>query len=426
MVRYGVLVAASLALSGSALSFLHRVPTQQTAAKDTCIAFVSENLAKGNNNFHTYYRFAEVRFTVRAGDVLVYDVYLDPRNPVAKGGIDIQFADEKPELRDLEAEDQNGFRAHGDGLLEPARGKWYTRRIPLGKALGRTSASWQVVFEGDLPGTYVQFVDNVHVLHADGTKTAVYENGLPPARAMVINSGYTTKPALTTVERARLASAELDAVIADVKRAAERVRVFEEARRELSLAKQFLERSPDAHLAKHIQEASALLDAMEEKETATAEEMQAALHSAKSALSHAHPAMAKYTGHLVGHAHIDLQWLWEWQEGIVASGDTFKQALKFMDEFPGFTFSQSSSCIYEAVEEHYPEVFKGIQKKVKSGQWELVGGRVCEGDTNMISPESHARHFLYGQRYFREKFGRSAIVGGSLTPSGTRRRCRRS
>jgi alpha-mannosidase len=41
-----------------------------------------------------------------------------------------------------------------------------------------------------------------------------------------------------------------------------------------------------------------------------------------------------------------------------------------------------------------------MQEKVAAGQWEIVGGRVCEGDEHMISPESHARHFLYGQRYF--------------------------
>src|SRR5207249_9950286 len=92
--------------------------------------------------------------------------------------------------------------------------------------------------------------------------------------------------------------------------------------------------------------------------------------------------------------------------------DTFGQALKFMDEFPGFKFSQSSAALYATTEEHFPEIFKGMQKQVAAGNWEIVGGRVCEGDENMISPESHARHFLYGQRYFRERFnGKDAVVG---------------
>ncbi|MBA3725419.1 MAG: alpha-mannosidase [Armatimonadetes bacterium] len=135
------------------------------------------------------------------------------------------------------------------------------------------------------------------------------------------------------------------------------------------------------------------------------------MHEVNDAISHTHPVMEEYTGHLVGHAHIDLQWLWEWQEGIVFTADTFRQAAKFMDEFKGFTFSQSSSCLYQAIEEHYPDLFAHMKKKVANGQWELVGGRVCEGDTNMISHESHARHFLYGQSYFRERFKKTAVVG---------------
>jgi alpha-mannosidase len=124
--------------------------------------------------------------------------------------------------------------------------------------------------------------------------------------------------------------------------------------------------------------------------------------------------MRKYTGHLVGHAHIDFQWLWEWPETVQVCHDTFSQAIKFMDEFASqhFTFSQSSAALYATTEEHYPDLFKRMQEKVAAGQWEIVGGRVCEGDEHMISPESHARHFLYGQRYFRERFnGKDAIVG---------------
>ena len=71
--------------------------------------------------------------------------------------------------------------------------------------------------------------------------------------------------------------------------------------------------------------------------------------------------------------------------------DTFGQALKFMDEFPGFKFSQSSSALYATTEENHPEIFKGIQKQVAEGNWELVGGRVCEGDEHMISHESRRR-----------------------------------
>ncbi len=387
-------------------------PLHQTApSTPTCLAFVATNLAKGNGNFYAYYRFSEQKVAIQDGDTFVYSVLLDPKCPVAKGGIDINFQDNGAPLRDMGLTDQNGILAHGDGILKPAMGHWYTRRIPLSDAKGRTTSSFEFQDEGDLDGRYAQFISDVYIEHANGTRTEVYSKGLPANRELDDAVGYSKNPTCLAVDKALVVEGQsLDELVANILAQGERMRKIEQARKDIEFAKKFLARNPDPGLEVHIKEASGMLNQIEQKK-ATNEEIEAVLHSAEHALSHTHPMMAKYTGHAVGHAHIDLQWLWEWQEGIIFSHDTFNQAVKFMDEFPGFAFSQSSSCLYQTTEEHYPELFKKIQAKVKNGQWEIVGGRVCEGDTNMISPESHARQFLYGQRYFREKFGKTAVVG---------------
>jgi len=403
---------ASLSLA-ALLPFLPAIGRQQQTAppNHTCLAFIATNLAKGNGNFFEYYRISKKEVAIKNGDVFVYSIFLDPKCPVAKGGIDIDFQDNGNPLRDMGLVDQNGLRAHGDGLLTPAVGHWYTRRIPLSDAKGRTTADFEVNSEGDLYGRYTQFLDDVYIEHADGTKTVIYDGGLPADRGQDNASGYSQYPSCLAVDKSKVVEGQdLEPIIASAVELSQRLQKIEEARKDIEFAKKFIAKNPDPGLEAHIREASALLNQIEQKNP-SADEIEAVLHSARHALSHTHPVMAKYTGHVVGHAHIDLQWLWEWQEGIVFSRDTFNQAVKFMDEFPGFTFSQSSSCLYQTTEEHYPDLFKKIQEKVKSGQWELVGGRVCEGDTNMISPESHARHFLYGQRYFREKFGKTAVVG---------------
>lgn len=404
----------SLRRSLAALAFAAAIPVwvataQTTPGTNTCLAFVSQNLAKGRENFYAYFRFSNQQVTLREGDVLVYSIFLDPKNPEPKGGIDADFTDSGTPLRDLNLADQNGIRAHGDGVLTPAVGKWYTRKIALTGQAGRTTADWTLVFEGDTVGQYAQFVDDVYVQHADGTKTWVYQDGNPTARGLDGANGYSKFPDVVAIEQSRVQAANLSALVAEVSERGRRFAALENARKDIDLAKEFLKRTPDPALEGHVREAEALLNQAEQR-NATPEEIQAVLHAANHALSHTHPVMQQYTGHLVGHAHIDLQWLWEWQEGMVFTHDTFNQAVKFMDEFPGFTFSQSSSWLYKATEQQYPELFKKIQEKVKKGQWEIVGGRVCEGDENMISPESHARHFLYGQRYFREKFGRTAKV----------------
>lgn len=121
--------------------------------------------------------------------------------------------------------------------------------------------------------------------------------------------------------------------------------------------------------------------------------------------------VAGRTVHLVGHAHIDMNWLWRWPETIQVCHDTFRQVLHFMHEYPDFRFTQSQASCYEAMEIHEPGLFRGIQAAVKDGRWNVVGGMWTEGDTNLSSGEALARSFLLAQRYFKEKLGVKARVG---------------
>ncbi|MEW6455519.1 MAG: glycoside hydrolase family 38 C-terminal domain-containing protein [Acidobacteriota bacterium] len=119
----------------------------------------------------------------------------------------------------------------------------------------------------------------------------------------------------------------------------------------------------------------------------------------------------EFTLELIGNAHIDAAWLWRKSETIEVSKSTFDNALRLMDSYPDFTFAQSSAYYYKWMEDLYPETFKGIKSKVKSGYWELVGGMMIEPDCNLINGESWARHILYAKRYFREKFGIDVNIG---------------
>jgi alpha-mannosidase len=118
------------------------------------------------------------------------------------------------------------------------------------------------------------------------------------------------------------------------------------------------------------------------------------------------------TAHLVGHAHIDLSWLWRWEETVAdVAAFTFKGTLAQMDKLPGLTFAQSQAAIYEAVEKSDPGLFERIARKVGEGTWIPVGGMWVEPDVNMPDGESLARQLLYGKRYFLEKFGVDVKVG---------------
>ena len=117
------------------------------------------------------------------------------------------------------------------------------------------------------------------------------------------------------------------------------------------------------------------------------------------------------TIYFTGNAHIDMAWLWKFEETVQVCYETFESALNFADKYPGFVYCQSSAQTYWWMENRFPNYFKAIQDKVKSGQWEIIGGMWVEPDLNIPNGESIVRQLLYGKRYFWKKFGIDVRVG---------------
>ncbi len=122
--------------------------------------------------------------------------------------------------------------------------------------------------------------------------------------------------------------------------------------------------------------------------------------------------------HMIGNAHLDPVWLWRWQEGYAEIKATFRSALDRLNEFPDFVFTCAGAAYYQWVEENAPEMFEEIRKRVREGRWVIVGGWWIQPDCNLPSGESFARHGLYSQRYFLEKFGVTAKVGYNVDSFG--------
>ncbi len=107
----------------------------------------------------------------------------------------------------------------------------------------------------------------------------------------------------------------------------------------------------------------------------------------------------------VGHAHIDMNWMWRYDETVSITLDTFRTMLNLMKEFPKFTFAQSQASTYAIVEEHEPEMIEEIKAAIQRGQWEVSASTWVEADRNMPNAESVARHFLYTKRYLPKLLG---------------------
>ena len=54
--------------------------------------------------------------------------------------------------------------------------------------------------------------------------------------------------------------------------------------------------------------------------------------------------------HMIGNAHIDPVWLWQWPEGYQEVRATFQSAVDRLDAYPEYVFTCDSSLFFAWVE----------------------------------------------------------------------------
>ncbi len=67
------------------------------------------------------------------------------------------------------------------------------------------------------------------------------------------------------------------------------------------------------------------------------------------------------TIHVVGHAHMDMNWLWTYSETMNMCNDNLRQTVAFMDEFPDYTMLQSQAAVYNFVEKVDPPLLEMVK-----------------------------------------------------------------
>ena len=120
----------------------------------------------------------------------------------------------------------------------------------------------------------------------------------------------------------------------------------------------------------------------------------------------AKPAQASaLKAYSVGHAHLDLAWLWPIRESRRKGGRTFANALRLLERYPDYIFGASQAQLYQWIKEDYPALYAEVQAAVKQGRWEIQGASWVEFDTNLPCGESIIRQFSYGRSFFDQEFG---------------------
>jgi alpha-mannosidase len=107
----------------------------------------------------------------------------------------------------------------------------------------------------------------------------------------------------------------------------------------------------------------------------------------------------------IGHAHIDVAWLWPLQETERKMARTLSSQLALMKEYGEYKFIQSQPHLFWMLQRRYPAVYEEAKAAIKAGQLVPEGGMWIEADTNVSGGEALIRQFVRGKQYFKREFG---------------------
>ena len=121
------------------------------------------------------------------------------------------------------------------------------------------------------------------------------------------------------------------------------------------------------------------------------------------------PDLTKPTLFVVGYAHLDTEWRWEYPQVIREFlPRTMHDNFSLFEKYPHYIFNFSGANRYRLMKEYYPADYRRLTEYVKAGRWFPAGSSMEESDVNSPSAESILRQVLYGNRLFRRDFGKAS------------------
>jgi alpha-mannosidase len=119
--------------------------------------------------------------------------------------------------------------------------------------------------------------------------------------------------------------------------------------------------------------------------------------------------MEKKKVYAVATSHLDTVWRWNLATTIKEYlPNTLEQNFNLIEKYPNYRFNFEGAFRYALAEEYYPKHFEYLKELIKSGKWNVAGSSYENGDVNIPSPEALFRNIIYGNSYFKEKFGKES------------------
>jgi alpha-mannosidase len=115
------------------------------------------------------------------------------------------------------------------------------------------------------------------------------------------------------------------------------------------------------------------------------------------------------TLYVVGYAHLDTQWRWEYPQVINEFlPRTMRDNFALFEKYPSYIFNFSGANRYRMMKEYWPADYARLKGYVAAGRWFPAGSSMEEGDPLSPSAESIIRQILYGSQFFRREFGKTS------------------
>lgn len=168
---------------------------------------------------------------------------------------------------------------------------------------------------------------------------------------------------------------------------------------EINYLEQYILANPECGFDKLLEDAVALLNEAVRSDGAVTQKTAAVIEEKLSAAS---KAVKETTVNCIGHAHIDMNWMWRYDETVSITISTVRTMLDLMKEYPNFTFAQSQASVYRIIDEYAPDMIEEIKTRIKENRWEVTASTWVETDKNMPNGESLTRHLIYSRQYLKK------------------------
>ena len=103
----------------------------------------------------------------------------------------------------------------------------------------------------------------------------------------------------------------------------------------------------------------------------------------------------------VGHTHIDVAWMWTYDQTKEKVQRSFSTVVELMKRYPEYRFTISKPQLLEYLKEEAPQIYDEIKKLAAQGRIDIEGAMWVEADCNIPSGESLIRQIVWGKRFIK-------------------------